>query len=232
MAESLPSEGGALRVLLAIGDFPLLAAGYRAVIDAQPDMEVVAEVAGCGSLAEGVGGVPADVVVTECRPAAGTGACAFRTLEEVRAAAPAARIVAIECRCASDQFPSAIRAGANGFLARDARPTDVAEAVRCVARGETYVSPAIVTRLVDAYVRREPAEASDDPLETLDGRSREILRLAAQGHTNREIAETLRLSEQTVHSQRATLMEKLGVHDRLELLRYALRHGVIELAEL
>jgi DNA-binding NarL/FixJ family response regulator len=175
---------------------------------------------------------PADVVITECLPYATTGCTSFRAIEEIRATKPATKILAIGCRCGSNEFSLAIKAGADGFLTREAQPVDVVEAVHRIARGETYVSPAIVTRMVNAYVLRDPAAERADPYETLSERSREVLRLAAYGHTNREIARTLHLSEQTVHSHRATIMEKLGFHDRVELLRYALRRGVIQATEL
>ena len=86
--------------------------------------------------------------------------------------------------------------------------------------------------MVNTYVLRAPDAAAEDAFETLSERSREVLRLAAFGHTNREIARTLHLSEQTVHNHRATIMEKLGFHDRVDLLRYALRRGVIQATEL
>ena len=117
--------------------------------------------------------------------------------------------------------------GANGFLTREALDTDVVSAVRAVAAGHTYVSPAIVTRMVDTYVRHSPEAASDDPYDQLSERERQILLLAAMGHTNRDIARSLHLSEQTVHSTRANLMEKLGLHDRVELLRYTVRRGLL-----
>jgi two-component system response regulator NreC len=105
-------------------------------------------------------------------------------------------------------------------------------ALRSVAAGHTYVSPAIVTRMVDAYVRRSPDAPADDPYETLTPREREVLLLAAMGHTSRDIARSLHLSEQTVHSHRASAMEKLGLHDRVELLRYSVRRGILSAATL
>jgi DNA-binding NarL/FixJ family response regulator len=89
------------------------------------------------------------------------------------------------------------------------------------------VSPAIVTRMINTYVRRSPDAGIDDPYENLSERERQILLLAAMGHTNRDIARSLRLSEQTVHYNRANLMEKLGLHDRVELLRYTVRRGLL-----
>lgn len=223
---------GALRVLLAIFDFPMLVAGYRSVINAQPDMTIVGALDDRTGLRDQVARTPADVVISECMPYAISGCTSFQAIEELRAAKPGLKILAIECRCGSDQFSLAIKAGADGFLTREAQAVDVVEAVHRIARGETYVSPAIVTRMVNTYVLRGSDPAPEDPYETLSERSREVLRLAAYGHTNREIARTLHLSEQTVHSHRATIMEKLGFHDRVELLRYALRRGVIQATEL
>jgi len=228
----VPADGRTLGVLLAIFDFPMLVAGYRVVIDAEPDMTIVGALDDRTSLRDQVARTPADVVITECMPYASAGCTSFQAVEELRAAKPGVKILAIECRCGSDQFSHAIRAGADGFLTREAQAADVVEAVHRIARGETYVSPAIVTRMVNTYVLRGPDPSREDPYETLNERSREVLRLAAYGHSNREIARTLHLSEQTVHSHRATIMEKLGFHDRVELLRYALRRGVIQAAEL
>jgi len=108
----------------------------------------------------------------------------------------------------------------------------VVGAVRSVAAGHTYVSPAIVTRMVDTYVRRSPDATLDDPYESLSERERQILLLAAMGHTNRDIARSLGLSEQTVHYNRANVMEKLGLHDRVELLRYTVRRGLLSASTL
>jgi DNA-binding NarL/FixJ family response regulator len=227
-----PGSGGTLGVLLAIFDFPMLVAGYRAVIDAQPDMAIVGALDDRTALRDQVARTPADVVITECMPYASDGCTSFQAIEALRAANPGVKILALECRCRSEQFSLAFKAGADGFLTREAQAVDVVDAVHRIARGETYLSPAIVTRMVNTYVLRGPDPAAADPYETLSERSREVLRLAAYGHTNREIARTLHLSEQTVHSHRATIMEKLGFHDRVELLRYALRRGVIQAAEL
>ncbi|MFI5255367.1 MAG: response regulator transcription factor, partial [Candidatus Limnocylindrales bacterium] len=88
------------------------------------------------------------------------------------------------------------------------------------------------TRMVNTYVLHTPSETPEDAYDSLSEREREILLLAATGHTNREIARDLHLSEQTVHNYRAAVMEKLGFHDRVELLKYAIRRGVIEVADL
>ena len=227
-ADAVPKVG----VLLAIVDFPLLVAGYRAAIDATPDMRVVGVVEGHEKLCEQVIRSNADIVVTECLPHAGAGCPSFQAIEEIRAARPNTKILALECRCGSESFSLAIRAGANGFLTREAAAVDVLTALRCISHGETYVSPSTVTRMVNTYVLRSTPEASDDAYESLSERAREVMLLAAVGHTNREIARTLHVSEQTIHNHRANVMEKLGFHDRMELLRYALRRGLVQSTEL
>ena len=126
----------------------------------------------------------------------------------------------------------ALKAGADGFLTREAEASDVVGALRSVSRGQTYVSPAIVTRMVNTYVLRSPEHSLEDAYDGLSDREKEVLLLAAVGHTNREIAKVFHLSEQTVHNYRANIMEKLGFHDRVELLKFAIRRGIVSVADL
>lgn len=223
---------GKLDVLLAIFDFPMLSIGFQRAIDAETDMRVIDIVDDRAGLRERIQHSSADVVIVECSPYADGACTAFAAIEEIKATKPALKIVALECRCGSEQFSLALKAGADGFLNREARPADVVTAVRCVSAGQTYVCPAIVTRMVNTYVLRTTQTAISDPYDHLSEREREVLLLAAMGHTNREIAQTLHLSEQTIHNYRANIMEKLGFHDRVELLKYALRRGVLTVADL
>lgn len=226
------SGNGRLAVLLAIPDFPMLSAGFRAVIDAEPDLHVVEVVDDRADIRDAAERTGADVVITECLPADRSGCSTFQGIEQLRAARPATRIVAFDHRCGSEQFSLALKAGADGFLTREAGPSDVVTAIRSVSRGQTYVSPAIVTKMVNTYVLRSPDGLLEDAYAALSDREREVLLLAAVGHTNREIAKVFHLSEQTVHNYRATLMEKLGFHDRVELLKFAIRRGIINVADL
>jgi DNA-binding NarL/FixJ family response regulator len=226
------TDGGTLRVLLAIFDFPALVEGLRSIIDREPDMRVVGEVPDRDHLVEALAGTTADVVIAECLPFSAPGCVTFESIERIRAARPAIRILAVECRCGGEQFGLALKAGADGFLTRDARAADVVGALRSISQGEAYVSPAIVTRMVNAYVLRSPGAPLEDAYAALSDREREVLLLAAVGHTNREIAKVFHLSEQTIHNTRATIMEKLGFHDRVELLKYAIRRGLITVADL
>ncbi len=221
-----------LDVLLAVCDFPLVNAGLRAVLEAEPDLRVVGEVQDLAQLGAVIERTAPDVVITECQPFDRSGCTAFAGIEAIRAARPATKVVALGCHCGNDQYSLALKAGADGFLTREALGADIVTAVRCVSRGQTYVSPAVVTRMVNTYVLHSEQAGPADAYDTLSEREREVLLLAAVGHTNREIARDLHLSEQTVHSHRAAVMSKLGFHDRVELLKYAIRRGVIEAADL
>lgn len=226
------SGNGRVGVLLAIFDFPMLNVGLRAIVDAEPDLHVVGEVASRDALEDELARTTAGVVVTECLPFDRSGCTMFQSIEAVRSSKPDLKILALECRSSSEQFSLALKAGADGFLTREAQASDIVAAIRSVARGQTYVSPAIVTKMVNTYVLKTPGGTLEDPLETLSEREREIMLLAAVGHTNREIATALHLSEQTVHNYRANVMEKLGLHDRVDLLKLAIRRGLIDVADL
>ena len=219
-------ETARVNVMLAIVDFPMLSNAFRDVIDQERDMGVVVEATNRESILAQARATSPAVIILEYEAFATAGLTTPDAIDQVRTAAPGAKIIALDCRCATEQFAIALKAGANGILTREALADDVVSAVRAVAAGHTYVSPAIVTRMVDTYVRRTP-ETADDPYEQLTDRERQILLLAAMGHTNRDIARSLHLSEQTVHSNRANLMEKLGLHDRVDLLRYAVRRGLL-----
>lgn len=221
-----------LGVMLAIVDFPMLSAAFRGVIDREPDMQVVGEATSRETVVADVTAGSPDIVLVECEAFGGFGCATVDSLQAIRAACPHAKIIALDCRCAAEQFSVALKAGANGFLTREAHDSDLVDAIRGVAAGHTYVSPSIVTRMVDTYVRRTPDVGLDDPYETLSEREREILLLASMGHTNRDISRSLHLSEQTVHYHRANMMEKLGLHDRVELLRFTVRRGLLNPANL
>ncbi len=215
-----------LRVHLAIVDFPMLMASFRSVIETEPDMTVVAESTRREGLIADLGASCPDVVVTACDPTEGFGCSTYSAIEAVREALPDVKIITLDCRCAADQLQAAFRAGANGYLTRETQGADVVAAIRSVAAGHTYVSPAIVTQMVNTFVRKTDVPL-DDPYDSLTEREREILLLAAMGHTSRDIARSLHLSEQTVHYHRASMMDKLSLTDRVDLLRFAVRRGIL-----
>jgi DNA-binding NarL/FixJ family response regulator len=187
---------GKIAVQLAIFDFPMLVAGFRSVIDAELDMEVTGFAPSIDAIPDALARGHADVVVAECQPLSAPGSSTFEAIEKVRAVAPNARIIALECRSGtgSEQFSMALKAGADGFLTREAEPSDLVAALRSVSRGQTYVSPSIVTKMVNTYVLRSPDAPVEDVYASLSEREKEVLLLAAVGHTNREIAKVFHLS--------------------------------------
>jgi two-component system response regulator NreC len=225
-------EPGRLRVMLAIFAFPMLSSGFRTALNVEPDIDVVGSVGSPDTIVAEIGRSDADVVISECQPFGSSTCSSFASIEAIKAACPGVRVIALECRCGAEQFGMALKAGADGYLTREATEHDVVAAVRAVTAGNTYVSPTIVTQMVNAYVLRTPEAGLADPYDTLSEREREVLLLAAIGHTNRQVAETLNLSEQTIHNHRARIMEKLGLHDRVELLKFAIRRGLLEAADL
>jgi DNA-binding NarL/FixJ family response regulator len=123
----------------------------------------------------------------------------------------------------------ALQAGAAGYMLKDADPTELELALTAVARGDTYLSPAVSRHVIDEYVRRVSDRAG--PLDSLTPRQREVLQLIAEGQTTRQIAQELGVSAKTVETHRAQLMERLDIHDIAGLVRFAVRTGVVSAEE-
>jgi DNA-binding NarL/FixJ family response regulator len=211
----------AIRVLVA-DDHALFRAGIRKLLQTFAGVEVVGEAAdGHEALRVAVAQRP-DVVLMDI---------AMPDLNGVEAAArltrdgPRPRVVILSMHAGEEHVLRAIRAGAAGYLLKDASPAELETAVRAVARGETYLSPAISRYVVEDYVRRGGGEHS--PLDRLTPRQREILQLLAEGNTAKAIAAKLGLSVKTVETHRAQLMERLEVRDLATLVRLAVRLGLV-----
>jgi two-component system response regulator NreC len=224
MNESLetPTKVESLRVMLC-HEVPLVRSGLRAIVNAESDMAVVGEAWNAEEAVPLLDQLRPEVMVSDLSLDSG----GLDTIRRIKNEAPWVRLLIVAHQAGGEFFPLAMRAGADGFLTRDAEPLEIVNAIRCLSKGQNYVNASIVTLLVNTYVCRNRRGELTDPYDVLSEREREVLCLAATGHTNVEIAEILHLSKQTVHNVRARLMEKLGFHDRLELLRYALRRGIV-----
>jgi RNA polymerase sigma factor (sigma-70 family) len=153
-----------------------------------------------------------------------TGLHAARELHRRR---PKLRILMLSMHQNERYLYEALKAGASGYVLKTVADRDLVEAVRAAMRGEKFLYPGARTPLIEEYLHRarEDLPLREDPLTP---REQEVLKLVAEGYTNKQIAETLVISEKTVERHRANILDKLGMRDRVELTRYAIRHGLIE----
>ena len=209
-----------VRVLLA-DDHALVRAGIRALLAALPAIEVVGEVAdGREALRSIATAQPHIVLMDIMMPGLNGLDATARIAKEF----PAVRVMMLSMNASEEYVLQAMRAGARGYLLKNVEPTELAQAIAAVARGETYLTAAVSKHVISAYVQRTGAASS---LERLTPRQREILQFVAEGYTTKEIASALALSVKTVEMHRAQLMEALDIHDIAGLVRYAIRMGVI-----
>jgi DNA-binding NarL/FixJ family response regulator len=210
------------RILLA-DDHPVVRRGLRLVLDAEPDLEVVAE-AGTGAEAvEHALDEDVDLAILDIAMPRLTGLQAAR---EISRRAPEVRVLILSMHDNEQYLFEALRAGASGYVLKSAADRDLIEACRAAMRGEPFLYPGAVRALVRDFIERaERGErVPDDPLTP---RELEVVKLIAEAMTSREIAETLVISEKTVERHRANILEKLGMRDRVELTRYAIRRGLV-----
>jgi DNA-binding NarL/FixJ family response regulator len=210
-----------IRVLVA-DDHTLVRAGIRGLLQGLAGVEVIGE-AGEGHealrLAETL---HPDVALLDIGM---PGLNGLEVAGRLAALDVAIRVVILSMHTSEEYVLRALRVGCAGYLLKDSAVSELEIAVRAVARGETYLSPAVSKRVVDDYVSRTGGAL--DPLDALTPRQREILQLAAEGHSSKEIGQRLGLSYRTVEAHRAQLMERLGLHDLTGLVRFAVRVGLV-----
>ena len=208
-----------IRILLA-DDHGVVRQGFKMILDAQADMEVVGEAANGRAAVELAERLKPDIVVMDVAMPELNGIEATRRLAE---SAPHVRVLALSMHKDSVYVRETLRAGARGYLLKDSGANDLVAAVRAVASGEGYLSPAVSNAVLDDY-RRHVTNAMD----LLTSREREVLQMLAEGKTNKEIAAILNLSVYTVDAHRGHIMEKLNLHSINELVRFAVRNGMID----
>ncbi|MEV7103583.1 response regulator transcription factor [Streptomyces atroolivaceus] len=218
-----PTGSGKTRILLA-DDHALVRRGVRLILDGEPDLEVVAE---AGDGAEAIDMARAerpDLAVLDIAMPRLTGLQAARELSRVL---PDLRILMLTMYDNEQYFFEALKAGASGFVLKSVADRDLVEACRAAMRDEPFLYPGAVTALIRNYLDRV-RDGGDVPDRAITEREEEILKLVAEGHSSKEIAVMLVISVKTVERHRANLLQKLGLRDRLELTRYAIRAGLIE----
>ncbi|MGI8729866.1 MAG: response regulator [Solirubrobacteraceae bacterium] len=209
-----------MRVLIA-DDHGIVRGGLRLMLERKADIEVVAEAGdGVEAVALALRERP-DICVLDVQMPGLTG---LQATVEIRAQAPEIAVLILSMHDDERYLYEALQAGAAGYVLKREADTVLVDAVRAVGRGEPFMTNAAERSLVREWM----ADDSTGPDEPLTLREREVLKLIAEANTNREIGELLHLAEKTVESHRANLLRKLGMRDRVELVRYAIRRGLIE----
>jgi DNA-binding NarL/FixJ family response regulator len=210
--------------ILLADDHAVVRRGIRHVLEAEPDLQVVAE---AGDGAEAVDAALADNVDLAIFDITMPRLTGLQAAERVTRQRPDLRVLILSMHDNEQYFFEALRAGASGYVLKSAADRDLVEACRATMRGEPFVYPGAVRALVRDYLSRA-ARGETDAQDPLSSRELEVVKLIAEGYSGRQIAEELVLSEKTVERHRSNILEKLGLSDRVELTRYAIRRGLIE----
>jgi DNA-binding NarL/FixJ family response regulator len=211
------------RILLA-DDHPVVLRGLRMVLDAQPDLSVVAEAADGREAVRMALELEIDLAVLDVAMPQLTGLQAAAELKRRR---PELRTLMLSMYDSEQYFFEALKAGASGYVLKSAADRDLVEACRAAMRGEPFLYPAAVAALIRDYLDRA-TRGEATPTDPLTPRELEIVKLVAEGHTSDEIADALVIAKKTVEHHRSNILEKLGMRDRVELTRYAIRRGLVE----
>lgn len=215
---------GKIRVLVA-DDHTIVREGVRILLEAQPDIQVVGEAAdGQEALAKVRELQPAVVLIDIAMPN-------LNGLEATRAIKrdyPQIHVIALTMYESDDYFFQVLNAGASGYVLKKAASADLLAAIRAVHAGDVYLYPSVARRLVSDYLTRVRSGEEQNSYDGLTAREREVLKLIAEGHTNQAIADKLVISPSTVQTHRTRIMQRLNLHSRAELIKYAIRRGLLD----
>jgi len=212
-----------VRVLLA-DDERLVRAGFRMILNAEPDIEIVGEAADGHEAVAAARRLRPDVVLMDIRMSGLNGIDATTRLLEDQ---DAPRVVVVTTFDSDEYVFAALRAGASGFILKDAPEDQLISAIHTVADGGALLAPSVTRRLLDHYARHSPTASANDVLAQLTARETDVFRLVARGHSNAEIARELWMSEHTVKTHVAHLLAKLGLRDRVQAVVLAYESGLV-----
>jgi len=213
-----------IRILIA-EDHAIVREGIRMILEEEPDFDVVGEVKDGREALDLAQQLAPDVIVMDISMPCMTG---IEATPQIRQLCPNTRVLIFTMHEEESYVFQLLRAGASGYVLKRAAAQDLVEAVRAAAKGEAFLYPSVARNVVKDYLTRLQSGEGRDRYDGLTGREREILVLVADGLTNTQIGERLRISVKTVQTHRAHIMEKLDLHDRSLLVRYAVRKGLIE----
>jgi len=209
------------RILVA-DDHPIVRSGLRQVLDAQPDLAVVAEAADGAEAVELALAEQVDLAILDVSMPRLTG---IQAATELRKRRPELKVLMLSMYDNEQFLYESLRAGASGYVLKSDADQDLVEACRRTMRGQSFLYPSAVTTLVRDYIERG---RPDDQFDVLTPRELQVLKLIAEARTSKEIAKELVISIKTVERHRANILDKLGMSDRVELTRYAIRRGLIQ----
>jgi DNA-binding NarL/FixJ family response regulator len=208
-----------------VDDHPIVRQGLRNLLESIPEFRVVGE-AGDGLQAlEMVEKVQPQVLVIDVMMPGLTG---IEVTQRVKRQWPATKVIILSMQNNEAYVVSALKSGASGYILKDTGPEELVDAIRTVVKGERYLSKQLSERLINAYVSKVD-EAEVDPYDTLTNREKEILHLVAEGYTNNEIAERLFISPRTAELHRSNVINKLGLKNQVDLVRFAIKRGILPL---
>ena len=212
-----------LRIFLG-DDHALVRHGFRKILEAEPDWEIVGESADGRDSVKQIEKLEPDVAILDVAMPLLNG---IEVTRQVTKQALKTKVLVLSMHMNEAYVTSALQAGATGYLLKDAADEDLMQGVAAVSQGKSFFSPAVAKVMLDDYVRHLASKGVADRYETLSDREREVFQLIAEGHSNKDIAELLSLSPTTVETHRAHILRKLDVHNTAELVLYAVRRGII-----
>jgi DNA-binding NarL/FixJ family response regulator len=210
------------RILIA-DDHAIVRSGLKKVLDAKPDMEVVAEAEDGHEAVEKALKEDVHLVILDVSMPRKTG---IQAAAELHKRKPELRVLMLSMHDSEQFLFEALKAGASGYVLKSGADTDIVDAVRAAMRGDSYLYPSAVTAIVRDYVER--GGRGEEQFDVLTPRELEVLKLIAEAHTSKQIADALFISIKTVERHRQNILDKLGMRDRVELTRYAIRRGLIQ----
>jgi DNA-binding NarL/FixJ family response regulator len=216
-----------MTTILLADDHRIVRQGLRALLEAEPDFSLVGETGDGLEAIQLAERLQPDVIVLDLMMPGISGLEATRQISDN---CPQTQVVILSMHADEAYVLEALRNGASGYVLKDSSADDLVRAVREVEAGRRYLSPPLSERAIEAYTRKAQ-ETSLDSYEELTNREREVLHLVAEGHSSTEIAERLSISSRTVETHRANMMRKLDLHSQTDLIRYALKRGIIPMEE-